>query len=123
MLEARDIPAWIPDSNLAGLDWRLGTAIGGVRLQVDDQHAEAASELLDPETLVEPEPESGEQAADEACPHCGSTYIGPDEQRRAKMLTLLLFPLIIVTLPKILLARGRVRCGDCRRTWRPQAGG
>lgn len=32
-LEARDIPARIPDSNLAGPDWRLGTAIGGVRLQ------------------------------------------------------------------------------------------
>ncbi len=25
-------------TDLAGLDWRLGTAIGGIRLQVDDQH-------------------------------------------------------------------------------------
>jgi hypothetical protein len=118
VLEARDIPAWIPDANLAGLDWRMGTAIGGVRLQVDDQHAEAAAELLVAESPLEADSETGELDADEVCPHCKSTHIGPDDQRRLKMLTLLFFPAALVTMPMILMARGRVRCGDCQKTWR-----
>jgi hypothetical protein len=84
-----------------------------VQLQVDDQHAQAPSELPDVDILVEPKPESGEHVADEVRTHRGSTHIRPDEQRGLKELTLLLFPLIIDTLPMIQLARGRIRCGDC----------
>lgn len=119
VLEANEIAAWIPDANLAGIDWRLGTALGGVRLQVDDEDAEAARLLLAEVLHVAGEVGTAGLEADETCPHCSSTRIGPDEQRRLRMLTLLLFPLVVITLPLLLLNRGRMRCGDCCHTWRP----
>lgn len=123
VLEANDIPAWIPDANLAGIDWRLGTALGGVRLQVDDEDAETAAELLSAALNAAGEVGTAGLEADETCPHCSSTHIGPDEQRRLRVLTLLLFPLVVITLPLLLLNRGRMRCGDCSRTWRPAPAG
>ncbi len=117
ILEAHDIPAWVPDSNLAGLDWRLGTALGGVRLQVDERHAEAAKELLDTELSGVSELGHEEFDAEELCPHCNSAHIGPENHRRLKVLTLMFFPVAIITVPIILLARKKVRCSDCGGTW------
>jgi hypothetical protein len=121
MLEAQEIAAWIPDANLAGLDWRLGTAIGGVRLQVADEDVEAATELLALVAAAVDETAPSDYTDDEMCPHCRSTHIGPDDQRRLRMLTLLAAPVAVVTLPMMLIRRGRVRCGDCGQTWRSAA--
>ena len=118
VLEAQEIPALIPDSNLAGMDWRLGTALGGVRLQVDEQHLEEASEVLSLAANGAAEQPGVSFAEDEKCPHCSSTHIGPDDQRRLKMLSLMFFPIAFVTLPLILMSRGKARCGDCGKTWR-----
>ena len=119
ILEARDIPAVIPDANLAGLDWRLGTALGGVRLQVEDQHFGAAMELLGAGECRTEELGDATDGVDEICPHCKSMHVGPDKQRRLKILTLLFFPLALVTVPLILLSRGKLRCASCDKTWRP----
>lgn len=121
MLEAQEIAAWIPDANLAGLDWRLGTAIGGVRLQVADEDVEAATELLALVAESTDESAHADATEDEMCPHCRSTHIGPDDQRRLRMLTLLAAPVAVVTLPMMLMGRGRTRCGDCGKTWRSVA--
>ena len=118
ILEAQDIPALIPDSNIAGMDWRLGTAIGGVRLQVDEQHFEAASKVLSMTANGAAERSDVTIAEDEKCPRCSSTHIGPDDQRRLKMMSLMFFPIAFVTVPLILMSRGRARCGDCGKTWR-----
>lgn len=121
MLEAQEIAAWIPDANLAGLDWRLGTAIGGVRLQVADEDVEAASELLALVADGVDDVPAADTTESEMCPHCRSTHIGPDDQRRLRMLTLLAAPVAVVTLPMMLVRRGRTRCGDCGKTWRSVA--
>jgi hypothetical protein len=120
VLEAGNIPAFIPDSNLAGLDWRLGTAIGGVRLQVDDQHEQVARELLEENVTVAEGAALEEPEAGDLCPFCGSSHVGPENYRRLKMLTILIWPVIIYTLPKVLFSRKKVRCGDCGGTW-PEA--
>lgn len=118
VLEAQEIAAWIPDANLAGLDWRLGTAIGGVRLQVADEDVEAATELLALVADGVDDVPAADTTEDEMCPRCRSTHIGPDDQRRLRMLTLLAAPVAVVTLPMMLMGRGRTRCGDCGKTWR-----
>lgn len=117
-LEAEGIPAVIPDSQMAGLDWRLGTALGGVRLQVAPEHADAAARFLSETTAAEPGGDSTVLPSSELCPFCRSAQIGPDDQRTLKVLSLLVFPLLIITLPIILLTRGRLRCHNCRKTWR-----
>lgn len=117
VLKARGIPALIPDSNLAGIDWRMGTAIGGIRLQVDESQAEAATELLNAGKADEADPGNEEFTPDEVCPHCQSTRIGPDDHRRLKALTLLLHPVAFISVPLILLIPKKVRCSDCGETW------
>ena len=118
VLEARGMPAQIPDSNLVSWDWRLGTAVGGVRLQVESRHVDAAMELLDVVSAGEDKAGPGEFSSDEICPYCNSTHIGPERHRRLKALMLLLAPVSIIALPKILFSRNRVRCGKCNKVWR-----
>jgi predicted RNA-binding Zn-ribbon protein involved in translation (DUF1610 family) len=117
VLEAHGIQAWVPDSNLASLDWRMGTALGGVRLQVAAERADEALALLE-DSSAEPEPAAGDESTDERCPFCGSDSIGRDDQRRLLMATLLFFPLLLVTLPMMLVRRKGLRCAQCGRRWR-----
>ena len=46
MLEANDIPAFIPDENTIQTDWTLINAIGGIRVQVPDDFQEDAKLVL-----------------------------------------------------------------------------
>lgn len=118
VLVSRGIPAWIPDSNLAAIDWRLGTAIGGIRLQVQEENEDAARELLEAGLSDGQESGRGEYSEDEICPHCQSTHIGPDDFRRLKAFTLLVSPAVLFTVPKIMLTPPRVKCRNCGKTWR-----
>ena len=117
VLEAHGIEATIPDSNLAALDWRMGTALGGVRLQVAEEHADDALALL-ADVSPEPAPDLAAAGAEERCPFCGSDSIGRDDQRRLKMATLLFPPLLFVTIPIMLARRSAMRCAQCGRSWR-----
>lgn len=45
-LGSEGIEAFIQDENLVQMDWLLSNAVGGVRLQVADEDAEAALELI-----------------------------------------------------------------------------
>lgn len=116
-LEANGIPAWIPDSNLAGLAWTLGTALGGVRLQVREEDAEAAAALLAP--LDEPEDIPETEGVRQRCPNCRSEYIVRDDQRRLKVAMMLFWPFALVALPLLFSRWGRMKCGECGKTWRP----
>jgi hypothetical protein len=68
-LQASGIPCFLPDEQLSTIDPLLTDALGGVRLQVADEDAERAREILDqPLDLSEDlDPEHG-------CPHCESPY-------------------------------------------------
>jgi len=45
-LESENIPAFIPDESTVLMDWALINAIGGIRVQVPDEHAEQARQLI-----------------------------------------------------------------------------
>lgn len=128
MLEGEGIPSTIPDEHLAGLDWRMSGALGGVRLQVSPEHAEAAVALLEQGTAVDPEEldrlaVGNDQASDiETCPSCGSSSIGPARPRsRAKALTMLFFPFLLLAWPFLAASRRKRICSACSHTWRPTA--
>jgi hypothetical protein len=46
MLEANNIPAFIPDENTIQTDWSLTHALGGIRVQVPDEFQEKAKSVL-----------------------------------------------------------------------------
>lgn len=121
-LEAEGIPASIPDSHLAGLDWRLGTALGGVRLQVATEHVEAADVFLAQNLsgeLAEIEEFTERSTDGPRCPACGSSSVARDPLvRRAKALALLFLPFLLLVLPFLAAARRRLRCEACGHTWR-----
>lgn len=118
LLEAEGIEALIPDEYLAGVDWRMGTAIQGIRLQVGDDDAEEARALLEsvpPVNSNELVPVALDEA-DDRCPRCGSSDTGePPWKRRLKAATLL-FPLLIFAWP--FLTAGNVSaCRHCGYEW------
>ena len=125
MLEAEDIPAVIPDEHLAGLDWRMGNALGGVRLQVAPEHAEQATALLgqaapiDQSELVLLAKATEAPTDRDVCPSCGSGAIAAERStRRAKALTMLFFPALLLW-PLFARRRNRLKCSSCGQAWSP----
>lgn len=126
LLESDGIPSTIPDAAVAGLDWRLGSGLGGVRLQVAAENAEAAAAVLDQSAGVDPAEldrlaEAAEPPSDrDTCPACGSEAIGPEpRKRRAKALTILFPPVLLVTWPFMAFARRSLLCSACGHRWHP----
>jgi len=65
-LEGSGIEAFLPDELTVQNDWLLSNAIGGVRVQVLEEDAERAAEVLDGKSP------GNEQEAAKTCPHCGA---------------------------------------------------
>lgn len=57
-LDAAGIPALLADEHTVSMNWLLSNAIGGVRLQVPDEYAVRAMDLLE-EDLSDEVPDSG----------------------------------------------------------------
>lgn len=45
-LEAAGIPAFLRDENIVQVDWAMTTAVGGIKVEIAEEDAEAARELL-----------------------------------------------------------------------------
>jgi hypothetical protein len=109
-LEAADIPAFVIDENFVQMDWLYSNAIGGVRVQVDDNDVEAVREFLAADS-----PQPCPEAEDVMCPACGSAGTAPDEwPRRIAYLTL-----FVLHFP-ILVGRYRWRCAACNHVFQPR---
>ena len=75
VLDSAGIECFLADENTVRIDWLYSNAIGGVKLLVREEDAEAASELLDQAPLNEFEiPESG-MFKQPQCPKCGSNDV------------------------------------------------
>jgi hypothetical protein len=106
-LEAAGIPTYVRDELTIQMYWLFSNALGGVSVQVPDDYADAARELVWSESGVESESPSVE------CPQCGSGCVRPIEwPGRVAHLSLLMlsFPLPFTT--------KRRRCEGCGKRWR-----
>src|ERR1700689_5789682 len=82
-LEWAGIDCTLADGNLVRMDWLLSNAIGGIRLQVHQQDAEAARAILDEPIPPEfHEEEVGESYEQPRCPRCYSLDIGFEKLNR-----------------------------------------
>ena len=120
LLEAEGISASIPNSQLVGIDWRLSNAVGGIQLQVEAAREPEARALL--AQGVAPQVEEGvpESMPEPGCPSCRSVSSRPDPTpKRLVALSLLFPPLLVVSLPAYIFARGRLECLACGNRWTP----
>ena len=83
-LEAEGVTAFIGDATMVTAEWLIGSALGGVKLQVAEVDVPAAMAVLaSHESLTNP---SGDRPADDDVPRClscGATMPDEEEQYRA----------------------------------------
>jgi hypothetical protein len=124
VLREHGVVTLIPDEYLAGVDWQLGTALQGVRLQVRTSDLERASSILaashGPE--FDDEEESAEDEDEpEACPRCQSTLVGPPPWKRRLKVATFLFPPLIFLWPLFALRGVDRTCSSCGLSWNHEA--
>jgi hypothetical protein len=117
LLESSGMRVELRDENLVRLDWQVSNFIGGIRLQVEESDAAAATELLDqpvPETIefAGPFDASNPEFAQPHCPSCGSLEITFEGASRGAALTsLYVLGLPLPTGPETWL------CASCGARW------
>lgn len=105
-LEAGGVPAYIQDENMVQTDWLYSNAIGGVRVQIEEEDADRAKEILQDPGI------EGEPVGTPACPKCSSTDTAPDElPRRISFLSMLLAGI------PFLMSKTRWKCTHCGHVW------
>lgn len=83
-LESAGIPSFVADENIVSIDGFYSNAIGGLRLLVEPQDAQAALTILDepiPEEIVEED--SGLTSIQHRCRGCGSLDVSFETLDRA----------------------------------------
>jgi hypothetical protein len=116
LLEAGGIASTIPDEGLAGIDWRMTTALHGIRLQVAADDVDEAAVLLAEAAEVDPGEPGALPDAKSLCPGCGSASVGPAPWKRRLKAVALLLPVVIVAWPLVALLRPPLFCFSCRRS-------
>lgn len=119
-LEVDEIPAYLADQHVIGINWLFARAIGGIRLIVPDEHLSRASEILegDDSNILAGIPEySLPPSQYEYCSSCRSTaVVSPRWGRKVKALSLW-FPAFVL-LALLAVAVERYRCRNCGHRWR-----
>jgi len=116
-LEAEDIYCFLADEHTVGIAWIYANAIGGIKLQVREEDAERALEILSEDAeanLDELNEEGGEPSeAVERCPKCGST----DLEDRPYSLRSAFLTILLLGFP-VAFRRATVTCRSCGHRWR-----
>ena len=108
-LEAAGIPVFLRDQHVIRMIPLITTVIGGVRVEVPADQADAARELL----AGAAQPDSRRLG----CPHCGSTDLRPGSRRLACRLLAALMSVfsgagLVPASPGL-----RLKCGRCGEQW------
>jgi hypothetical protein len=85
------ISAFVCDENMHAMNWHMGMALGGIRLQVPDSQVVRALEVLedfDPEDSAAPPEEDGETEEVACCPECESLEIREVASTNPRQITL-----------------------------------
>ncbi len=126
-LAGSGIQSWICEETLGGLDWRMGVALGGIRLQVLAGQVDEALEILElpgelPADAATPGEAAELAATEDRCPRCGSARIEESSvARRAKGVSMIFWPLAPLSFLVVALAGGRMICRECDYRWRPES--
>ena len=121
-LESAGVPAEVADEHVVGIHWLYSNAVGGVKLNVPEEHAERACSLLagqsedSTDETVEYRSVAG---GGDVCPSCGAENIAPSKlAERVKGLVLLGVLPAIPAVP-FLLWSSTWHCRECGHAWKP----
>jgi hypothetical protein len=91
-LVSAGVSAFVCDENMHAMNWHMGMALGGIRLQVPDSQVVRALEVLDdfePEESVESQLEEDDEMEEVACcPECESLEIREVASSTPRQITL-----------------------------------
>ena len=116
-LESEGITSFVRDEYLVGVDWEYSLAIGGVKLEVAEEDAERAIEILKEdhsEDISEVQEGLGDSDSDDKCPKCGSGDLIWEKSSRKFGALALLF-----SLPLIFMGKS-CKCRSCGYRWKPK---
>jgi hypothetical protein len=106
-LDAAGIGNDLSDAYTVGLLWTYSTALGWIRLSVDDPDVETARKVLEPAEIVEWPIELEPGGTEERCPACDSSDLAIEKGARK---TLALW--LLTNIP-IWFWRSKLRCRAC----------
>ena len=109
-LWAAGIDNSLADTCTIGLTWTYSTALGWIRLSVEDRQVEEAREFLDLPGTVEWPAELAEEPA-EPCPACGADDLALERGSKKTL------ALALLTVVPIWFWRPRLRCRSCGGSW------
>jgi hypothetical protein len=113
------ISAFVCDENMHAMNWHMGMALGGIRLQVPDSQVVRALEVLDdfePEETGETELENDEDMEEVACcPECESLEIREIAASNPRQITLWS---AAIPFPEPPTLTRRWKCLMCGYQWR-----
>jgi hypothetical protein len=106
-LEAEGVPAFVAHEHHVRLTWHLATALGGAKVQVAEEDAETAKQIIEAvargDYALPDEPDDSRH-----CPKCRSVYVIPD--KNTWRISLLSAFLLSLPLP---FTKQRMRCLAC----------
>lgn len=111
VLESAGIECFMADDNLVRLDWFYSNLIGGIKLLVREEDAEAAIKLLDESRPENFDVEGVGEYEQPHCPKCGSMDISLDGLDKPTT-----YAELFVSLPIPLMIKGW-KCHACGNQW------
>jgi DNA-directed RNA polymerase subunit RPC12/RpoP len=114
LLESAGIECFLVDDNLVRLDWFISNLVGGVKLAVLAEDAEAAIEVLQQPVPESFDVEGAGPYEQPRCPHCGSM----DISHQAGIDKRFALPALYVVSVPIPLPQDIWKCAACGAQWR-----
>ncbi len=113
-LELAGIHAFVADATVVTLNWMYSNAVGGVKVQVDDDDLHQATALLHEWNSCS---EGYDSMSDYRCPGCDSTKV---EFRKVSKRFFIL-SLLVLGIP-LAFYLPRFHCLNCGKTWKLKPG-
>lgn len=115
ILDSAGIEAFLSDDNLIRMDWLWSNAVGGIKLLVREEDAEAARKLLEQAVPEGFEVEGLGEYQQPRCPECGAMDVFFEEIDKK-----IAYPLLYVCLPVAVTRKGW-SCHSCGHIWNEDA--
>jgi hypothetical protein len=110
-LDSAGIESSLGDDNMVRLDWFISNLLGGIKLLVDAQDAEAANEILSQPIPERFEVEGAEEYQQPHCPQCHSLDVSFEELYKP-----IAYASLYLEVPLPIHRKGWI-CQSCHHTW------